>query len=80
MMMGVRVCMWVSDPRCREKGGRQRGLAGDVLCVCVCGSRTLGAERKEEDREASPEMCCACAERVCGCGRWRKKREGSRER
>ena len=23
--------------------------AGVIMCVCVCGSRTLGAERKERD-------------------------------
>ena len=50
---------FLRSPSCRDEKEREKDEvadddgcfpeAGAMVCVCVCGSRTLGAERKERD-------------------------------
>ena len=50
MMMGVRVCMWVSDPRCREKG---ETAPTEELCAEKCVSQMEEEERRFERERGS---------------------------
>ncbi|KAM1420925.1 hypothetical protein ACFX2I_003238 [Malus domestica] len=96
MMMGVRVCMWVSDLRCRDEKEREKDEVADDDDGCAYVYVGLGPSLQRERRETVPmrekQKAMWVSVRVYGrrierpwvsvrvCGRMEKGEKGAQRR